>query len=164
MPRHVPDAVAALVVALLALCCGCSGRVATYPVTGTVRFDDGQPVIGFIEFRSADTGITARSKLAADGSFRLGTFAAYDGAPAGDYKAIVVQYFSATPARHVHESAAEEAATHEGQAHTTETSVRVDPKFANYSTSPLRATVVADDTNELDFVVKRDSSKTQPRR
>lgn len=82
-------------VLLLLLMAGCSstpGRPACYPVKGTVQFqqqplEEAQvtlhPVSGTIT--PLPTGITNR-----DGTFSITTWAANDGAPAGDYKVTVV--------------------------------------------------------------------------
>jgi hypothetical protein len=149
---------------------GCSNRVATYPVVGTIRFDDGDPVrIGVVEFRCADTGQTSRAKLDNTGSFALGTFANKDGAPAGNYRVIVMQYFDVPPAKHIHthdapnddadtDSIAHAAHDHD---HDHEPDARIDPKFSNYSTTPMHATVGPDNDNRFDFVV---SHPTQPLR
>jgi hypothetical protein len=140
--------------ALALLCSGCSGRVATYPVSGTVQFDDRQPVrVGVIEFRCAETGTIARAKLDDIGSFKLGTFASADGAPAGKYRVIVVQYFNAQPPKHVHTHDDHEPDEHEVPNNGREPDARVDHKFSDYSTSTLTATVRPDAENKFDFVV-----------
>lgn len=139
--------VCALLVCSLSIgCLGCSGRVATYPASGTVRFDDGEPVrIGVIEFRCEENGLSARAKLDDTGSFSLGTFADADGAPAGTYKVIVAQYFNVPPHKHAHEE-------HDAR-HDHEPDARVAPKFSDYSTSPLRATISADAENKFHLQV-----------
>jgi hypothetical protein len=146
----------------LLLSAGCSGRVARYPVTGTIRFDDGQPVrIGVVEFRCPQSGVSARSKLDDRGMYQLGTFADADGAPVGDYQVIIVQYFNVPPTGHVHSQGEEDAdeqhqnASHDDPAHNHDPhpDARVAAKFGNYSTSPLRAAVRADGENRFDFVV-----------
>jgi hypothetical protein len=145
-----------------ALLCGCSSRVATYPVAGTVKFDDGQPVrIGVVEFRCPQTGLSARAKLDDAGEFSLGTFATADGAPTGEYEIIIVQYFNAPPAGHVHSHSDHNADDHGNPAahiddahdHDTHPDARVALKFSNYKSSPLRATVRADAENKFNFVV-----------
>ncbi len=155
----------ALLLTLSFLFTGCSGRVATYPVSGTVQFDDGEPVrIGFVEFRCPDTGVSARAKLSDSGAFSLGTFGANDGAPAGDYQVIIVQYFNAPPPGHVHSHADHEAdehdvtrshdvTDHDQHAHDGKPDARIAAKFSDYSTSPLKAKVRSDADNKLSFVV-----------
>jgi hypothetical protein len=150
--------------AVAILCAGCSSRVATYPVSGSVKFKDGRPVrIGFIEFRDPKSGVTSRGKLNDAGAFQLGTFSDTDGAPAGDYQIIIVQFFNAPPANHVHthdhpdaeEHDEHEAAAHHGPAPTdgSHPNARVAPKYADYSTSPLRATVRRGSDNTCSLVV-----------
>jgi hypothetical protein len=155
----------AFLLANAAVICGCSRRVTTYPVSGTVRFDDHQPVrIGIIEFRCPETGSAARAKLDDTGSFKLGTFAAADGAPAGSYRVVVVQYFNAPPTKHVHthvDHDDDESDAHDAHNHAREPDARVAPKFSDYSTSTLAATVRPDAENKFDFVV---THPTQPLR
>lgn len=151
---------AAVTVTIVASFAGCSHRVATYPVKGTVHFDDGEPVrIGSIEFRCPQTGVCARAKLNEDGTFSLGTFAADDGAPAGDYKIIIVQYFNAAPRGHVHshrdddDDGSQHADAHASHIGNEHPDARVATKFADYSTTTLRATVMKDGKNDFKFVV-----------
>jgi hypothetical protein len=132
---------------------GCSGRVATYPVSGTVMFADGHPVAsGVIEFRSPDTGVTARAKLVADGTFELGTFDDADGAPAGKYQVVIVQFFTTPPRGHVHGHANHDhdEAEHD---HSHHHDARIAAKYSKYSTTPLRAEVRSNGENKFDFVV-----------
>jgi hypothetical protein len=136
---------------------GCSGRVATYPVSGTVRFDDRQPVrVGIIEFRCPETGVSARAKLDDRGAFQLGTFAEADGAPAGDYRVVVVQYFNALPTKHAHtrdDHNDHEPDGHDARDQTQEPDARVARKFSDYSTFMLTAKVRPDADNQFEFVV-----------
>jgi hypothetical protein len=81
-------------VLLLVTAFGCSnGNPKTYDVHGVVSFPDGAPLTkGTIEFESLDTEtpLTARSEIAEDGTFELGTFDADDGAVAGRHRVVVV--------------------------------------------------------------------------
>lgn len=123
---------------------GCSGRVATYPASGTVKFEDGEPVrVGFVEFRSEESGLSARAKLDGNGSFSLGTFSDADGAPAGTYKVVVVQVFNTPPRVHAHER--------EARGHAPD--ARVARLFSEFATSPLRATINPDAENKFDLQV-----------
>jgi hypothetical protein len=135
---------------LLLLSVGCNSRDATYPVSGTVRFEDGQPVPhGNIEFRNEESGISARSKLSNLGAYSLETFSADDGAPAGKYRVIVTQFFNVPPASaHVRMDTGH-------QAHSPDVDIRVAEEVSDFSTSPLQATVRPDAKNEFDFVVNR---------
>jgi hypothetical protein len=135
----------------LALFVGCdSGRPPTYPVSGSVRFSDGQPVrFGIVEFDSRELGPSPRAKLDDRGRFTLGTFTARDGAPAGEYRVILVQHFDSPPTvpgsrAHV-EPIAHQSSTH--------SDARVALEYADYATSPLRATVKSDGENKFEFVV-----------
>jgi hypothetical protein len=140
----------------LSILVGCdSGRVPTYPVSGSVRFSDGKPVrFGTVEFDSQEPGPSPHAKLDADGRFSLGTFEPEDGAPAGEYRVIIVQHFDAPStapgSRTVVESIAHQSDTH--------SDARVAPEYADYRTSPLRAQVKSEGENYLEFVV------THPRR
>ena len=134
------------------ICCvGCrSDRAATYPVSGTVRFEDGQPVpAGVIEFRPEGGGVSARAKLDREGKYRLGTFEVNDGAAEGAYRVVIVQHFNVPPA------AAASRLPPEHQAHGPHAEVRVADAFTDYATSPLRAAVERDATNQFDYVVSR---------
>jgi hypothetical protein len=140
------------------LLAGCRHGVATYPVSGTVRFDDGQPVrIGFIEFRCRDTGRSARARLDEAGAFSLGSFAAADGAPAGNYQIIIVQYFTPPPPGHVHShpdhDGNDDDALHGAHHHDAHPDARVDVKFSSFSSTPLHAMVRKADDNKFNFVV-----------
>jgi hypothetical protein len=73
---------------------GCGGG--TYPVSGRLEYEDGEPIQGglagcTITFTSEQLGVEARGEIGEDGSFRLGTRRADDGAPPGTYKVIVTQ-------------------------------------------------------------------------
>jgi hypothetical protein len=140
----------ALVLASQVIGSGCNSHIATYPVSGTVSFEDGQPVpYGAIEFRNEQSGLSARAQLDKSGAFALGTFTADDGAPAGKYRAIVTQYFNAP-------SSTARVRMDEGhQAHDPDADVRVATEVADFSTSPLRAEVSPDSENHFDFVVGR---------
>jgi hypothetical protein len=142
-----------LAIALPLVTSGCnSGRVITYPVSGSVRFEDGEPVrFGVIEFRPSGGGTSARAKLNQEGRFILGTFAADDGAAAGNYQVIVVQHFNIPP-RSNRGKMPPEHAEHGQNPHTD---ARVAVEFADYDTSNLRANVQSSSENKFDFVVKR---------
>ena len=147
----------AVSVAIPLACIGCDSKIATYPVTGTVRFEDGRPVpVGAVEFRHEGSGLSARGKIDGTGAFTLGTFTADDGAPAGNYQVIVIQYFNAPPRN----SEVRMDAGHE--AHESDADVRVAEEVGDYSTSPLRAEVRPDSKNHFDFAVKPFRSKIQP--
>lgn len=123
---------------LLLTGCG-ESRVATYPVKGKVRFANGAPVrTGIVEFGSEDQQVTASGKIQTDGTFILGTYAADDGAAAGEHKVIVMQLIiNDGLIKHVHD--------HGGA---------VDPMFASYQTTTLKAVVEAKESNEIELIVE----------
>ena len=91
-PRRL--ALPALLLGLAAGCGGDNGRLPVYPVKGAV-FVKAQPAAGARVFFSPAAAATDPQALRpfavadADGSFRLTTYTAYDGAPAGDYVVIL---------------------------------------------------------------------------
>jgi hypothetical protein len=146
---------------LVAALAGCSSSESTYPVSGVVRFDDGQPVpYGTVEFREKTSGRIARGQLDVLGRFELGTFATSDGAIAGTHQVIVVQHILPdqllAPAAHDapdrdDEDSDEHAhleATHEAQLRL------VAPKHASYATSGLTARVDANGSNDVTLIVE----------
>ncbi len=75
------------------LACG-SGQRKLYPVRGKV-LRDGKPAEGaLVSLHALDASQPMKqfpaARVQADGSFDIGTYTAKDGAPAGDYKVIVV--------------------------------------------------------------------------
>lgn len=91
-----------LIASLVACSLGLTGCGSKYhPVTGEIVFPDGTPVKGLaggqIVFNkvgsgggeAAAAGTSASSPIDADGKFTLGTEAVADGAPAGDYNAVI---------------------------------------------------------------------------
>ena len=123
----------------VSLLIGCGeSRVPTYPVSGTVVFDDGSPVrTGTVELASVDQKLTATGKIGDDGSFVLGTFTSNDGACAGNHRVIVMQMI-----------------INDGTVnHTKDHGQPVDPMYASYGFSPLTATVAAQDSNTLKLTV-----------
>jgi hypothetical protein len=76
---------------LLAPIAGCgSGR---YPVTGRVTYEDGTPVEGGTVIGEGTVNgkaVGVQGNIEPDGTFRWGTERAGDGAPAGQYRVIVM--------------------------------------------------------------------------
>ena len=142
------------------ICCGgCGNRhPATYPVRGSVHFDDGRPVpVGNVEFRSDAGGYIARGKIDQQGRFVLGTFAARDGAVAGSHHVIVVQSFDPIlwdkgKRSQPRESPGGDDLDHELQHHDHQP-MFVSPKFASYATSGLTANVRDQGSNVVDLAV-----------
>lgn len=79
----------AMAVLGLVIFSGC-GSQTLFPVTGKVTHKDGKPVTaGLVIFEPVNPTISARGEIQADGSFRLGTHGATDGAMEGDYKVLI---------------------------------------------------------------------------
>ncbi len=124
----------------LSIFVGCGeSRVPTYPVSGTVVFDDGSPVrTGTVELSSLDHKLTATGRIGDDGRFVLGTHKSDDGACAGKHRVIVMQMI-------INDGTVKHSKNH---GHP------VDPIFASYNTSPLTATVNEQESNTLRLTVK----------
>jgi hypothetical protein len=138
---------------------GCGAGRITYPVSGSVRFDDGEPVrFGVIEFRPIGGGTPARAKLDNSGKFILGTVESDDGAAEGSYQVIIVQHFNPPPPSRTTRMPAE----HEAHDRAAQPDVRVAAQYADYASSPLRATVQRDLQNSFEFVVSRHSNPNRP--
>lgn len=152
--------VVGLAAAALLATSGCGdGRPATYPVSGTVRFEDGEPVrFGSVEFRDSQRHTIARGQLDPQGRFSLATFAANDGATEGRHRVVVVQLFRPDQPLAPPEGVYERPGEH---AHHRALQGMVDPAFASYETSPLTADVRAKTNNEIALSVRR--MKMSPR-
>jgi hypothetical protein len=89
LARH-PWRVLALLL-LLAFASGCgSGR---YPVAGRVTYEDGSPVPGGTVIGEATVNgkpVGVQGNIGKDGAFSWGTERAGDGAPAGNYRVVVM--------------------------------------------------------------------------
>jgi hypothetical protein len=83
-------AIGSFLVASVCLC-GCSAE--TYPVQGTVQFEDGRAAGelagGFVSFQGVERQISAQGEIRGDGTFELSTFAEGDGAFPGAYRVLV---------------------------------------------------------------------------
>lgn len=124
---------------VLSLVFGCGQtQIETYPVSGTVVFDDGSPVrTGTIELFSREHSLTAAGKIREDGSFELGTYSSSDGACAGDHQVIVTQLI-------INDGTVK---------HSKDHGMPVDPVFASYNTSTLKATIKEQEKNILKLSV-----------
>lgn len=113
----------------LVIAAGCGGPPKTYLVHGTVVFPDGQPLTrGTVEFEALGQTkpITASGEIAKDGTFQLGTFAANDGAIAGEHRvAVISDYQIGTGVERPGELPP----------------LQLDPKFASFKTSGLKFTI-----------------------
>ena len=94
---------ASLALALLALwllvCCGCGSQTA--PVRGRVKFKDGSDatvLAGYgVTFEPTEGKSSAVGEIQPDGSFKLSTFGADDGALPGKYRVVVTTPASPDP-------------------------------------------------------------------
>lgn len=130
---------------VLAAISGCgSDRIPAYPTRGRVVFSDGKPVkLGSVELLSPDRKITAVGTIRTDGTFVLGTYSSDDGAVVGEHQAIVTQLI-----------------IDDGlQKHELDHGDPVDPRFGNYSSSPLRVTIKELDSNEITLTVEKAKSR-----
>jgi hypothetical protein len=148
LPGVTARAVATFGLILLAGCGGPpEGRVAAYPVQGKVTFK-GRPLAGaLVTFRPAKgtasgdlPGATGRTDE--EGVFRLSTYGADDGAPAGDFLVSV----SAAPASRIESGLLE-----------TKAKPRPDPlngRYSNHERSGLKAHVKPGENEPLIFDLK----------
>lgn len=130
-----------LALACLALWIGCgkSGGPTTVPVAGKVTCQ-GQPLTtGTVTFvPTAAKGRPASGDLQADGTYRLSSFSAGDGAMPGDYKVVVVSLKSGPTLE---------------KPRQPEVSA-VPKKYAASGTTDLTATVKAGENREFNFDLK----------
>ena len=134
-----------MVLVYLTMVIGCGeSQVPTYPVSGTVVFEDGSPVrTGTIELSSQAHELTATGTIREDGSFVLGTYESDDGACEGKHRAIVMQMI-------INDGTVK---------HSKDHGLPVDPIYASYNTSPLTATVMASEGNTLKLTVTARQSR-----
>lgn len=81
------------IVVLFASLLGC-GTQPLYPVSGEILFEDGKRAVelagGSVECDLIGGRTTARGRIEADGTFRISTYQANDGALPGKYRVLVV--------------------------------------------------------------------------
>lgn len=130
---------AAVLIGLVAATTGCGdGKIKRYPVTGSVLVG-GKPAEGarvvFIPVGGSEKFQKERPTGVADGAgqFTLTTFEKDDGAPAGEYKVMVLGSSRSRRKRGDEEEAASNP-------------LRIDRKYAKASDSGLTATVAAEPT------------------
>jgi hypothetical protein len=117
---------------------GCGKGPEYVPVTGTVKYADGTvpqgdaPAITFQPLESGPGKKGAFGKIMEDGTFTLQTVNPGDGAQPGDYK-VTVHVMKGYP---------------RGKQMVAE-------KYINPNSTPLSATVKADDDNHFDFTVDK---------
>jgi hypothetical protein len=92
--RFVPGLVA-FSLGFIVLGCGGDGPL---PITGSVKWESGEPISGAtVLFVPASGGRPASGLTGADGSFQLSTKSHNDGAPPGDYKVVITRYDEKLP-------------------------------------------------------------------
>lgn len=115
--RYTPP----LLVGLLVVGCGGMGQV-----DGKVVWADGKPAGdlagSLVVFESAEMKISARGNIRPDGTFVIGTNAADDGAPVGEYEVAVMEHRAAPEGQPVPPA-------------------KMDLKHSNLKTSGLKVTV-----------------------
>lgn len=126
---------------------GCSDRMDLHPATGTVTFEDGSvpqgemATITFVPNNQME-GKGASSNIESDGSFELWTLEPGDGgALAGDYRVTLSVTNGYPNLKH-----------------------QVALEYADLRETPLKATVVAGEKNEFEFVVDKPGKKKKKRR
>ncbi len=126
--------------------CSNSGDVPTYQVTGKVTFPDGSPLHGgWVIFHSADHATAARGTIDEEGMFRLGTYAAADGAVAGLHRVVVVP---GKPENYDPDDPVQRQAL-----------IMIDRRFSRPDTSGLKYEVDPEGENHFDIEVEaRDSN------
>lgn len=123
---------------------GCSGKPQeTYPVSGVLRWQDGNPATELagatVEFQVVDgvqIRVSPRGEIQSDGRFEIHTYQPKDGAPAGNYLALVMPVLMADPG----------AAT---------IASPLDGKYQSFKTTPLKVTVEPQPRNDLILTVER---------
>lgn len=145
--RRLVFGFAALLLFPLMWGCG-SDQLPTYPVSGTVQFEDGtHPMFGDIEFYNADHKVNARGKINRDGSFSVGTFTDNDGAIEGRHQIITLQIVSDhLTARRSHSIEHDHGAL-------------INPSFFDYRTSGLECDIVPGD-NQVKLTVRKNPRQT----
>jgi hypothetical protein len=116
---------------------GCGNADGVYPVSGTVKFDDGSvpggelPMIKFTPVTRTPTAQVCSGSIQPDGSFIITTFQPEDGALPGEYKVTFEIY-----------------KTYTGR------ELLVAPEYADVEKTPEKATVKTSG-NKFDFKIKK---------
>ncbi len=117
----------------------------TYPVSGTVT-QGGTSVTGAtVRFEPADGSKGATGRTDDQGEYTLSTFAAGDGALAGDYRVTVVKMEGEGA-----QAVSEDDPNYTGEEKDVEMKNVLPEKYSNVETSELTATVT-EGTNTFDF-------------
>lgn len=138
-------------VAAIAFAAGCNRGPQTYPVNGTVIFEDGSPLttggVVFTELIAAEGGgMNARGAIDSDGTFQLTTFTDNDGALPGNHRFLV-------------------KADRDAEDYTKRGIIPrpvIDERFENYDTSELEF-AIEEGTNDIEIVVTKPKKKKSRR-
>jgi hypothetical protein len=131
---------------ILLLCLGlvgCTDRATTYPVSGTIKLANGEPLPGGLVIFHPMGGARqpARSAISRDGQFQLGTSGQKDGAVPGHHKVLV---FPAVPDEVLDDPAA-----------VARYRSAVASRYQSIDTTPLEFTVKDDGSpNQFDIVLE----------
>lgn len=138
-----------LVVASLCLV-GCGGepsakREPVYPVSGKVTYKS-QPVVDAdVVFFCKEKNMSSFAKTGADGTFKLTTYASFDGAPAGKYVVTVTKLDNSATTKEVAlEDPAYDPLKVEADALAPPPKNLIPTKYADAKTTDLFATVTPD--------------------
>jgi hypothetical protein len=131
---------------------GCKGRPQeTYLVSGVLEWQDGEPAIELagatVEFQVVDgvqIRVSPRGEIQSDGRFTIGTYQPKDGAPAGNYLAMVMPLLMADPG-------------------SATIASPLDRRYQSFTTTPLKVTVEPQPKNELILTVEMDPNFRAPR-
>lgn len=129
--------------------CGSRDKLKLYPVAGTLLVSGEPAANAKIAFHPLSPGAAALpvATTAPDGTFRLTTYAAGDGAPAGEYAVTVVWPDDSLPVDECVEAAHD----------------RLQGRYADPTKTKLRATVRPEATNEVTLKTSLAGSWSLPR-
>jgi hypothetical protein len=145
---------------VVAVGCGPSGAKPV-KVTGKVNLN-GKPVEGAeVTFLSTTGGRSASGKTESDGSFKLTTLKTGDGAVPGDYKVTVTKVSSKSGGTTTDVASGQYGADYGAMMEAAATGNMskvmnndVPEKYGKAADSGLKATVMANETNEFEFDLK----------
>ena len=133
---------------------GCAGS-GIYPVEGKVVWKDGTPATelagSHVIFDNPEKRTSSRGIIQANGTFGLTTRNADDGAPAGDYKVMIIEANRQTVP----------STTDEGDA-TQLMPGAMDSRYSDPSTTDLHATITRG-TNQITLTVDRNPRAARPK-
>jgi len=127
---------------------GCSGPPQTLPQEGTLRWDDGKPIVGAsIRFVPITGSKEASGYTDKEGAFSLSTFSSGDGAVPGEYNVVVTKMAASTtsqapPAGGDDPAKAMKAAFEKSKSQAAQPVAEpIPPAYGDAKTPPLKWTV-----------------------